>query len=146
MNIFKKIYKFFKTSYRLKDIICSLPDDNTLEIKSSKSPSTQRIKTFIDAVDELLERSLNGDMKAKKIVDEYAERDETGNYKFLDEAKTNIQIKPNCIKEAEQKTIELQELEIELPKITFTLSEFENIELSPEDISGIIDFIEEEAE
>ena len=82
----------------------------------------------------------------KKIVDEYAERDETGNYKFLDEAKTNIQIKPNCIKEAEQKTIELQELEIEFPKITFTLSEFENIELSPEDISGIIDFIEEEAE
>ena len=71
MNIFKKIYKFIKTSYRLKDIICSLPDDNTLEIKSSKSPSTQRIKTFIDAVDELLERSLNGDMKAKKIVDEY---------------------------------------------------------------------------
>ena len=64
----------------------------------------------------------------------------------MDEAKTNIQIKPNCIKEAEQKTIELQELEIELPKITFTLSEFENIELSPEDISGIIDFIEEEAE
>lgn len=115
------------------------------KIKNIKMPikTAYKLSKLQKAIEEELSFSQG---EYKKIVDEYAERDETGNYKFLDEAKTNIQIKPNCIKEAEQKTIELQELEIELPKITFALSEFENIELSPEDISGIIDFIEEEAE
>lgn len=115
------------------------------KIKNIKMPikTAYKLSKLQKAIEEELSFSQG---EYKKIVDEYAERDETGNYKFLDEAKTNIQIKPNYIKEAEQKTIELQELEIELPKITFTLSEFENIELSPEDISGIIDFIEEEAE
>lgn len=115
------------------------------KIKNIKMPikTAYKLSKLQKAIEEELSFSQG---EYKKIVDEYAERDETGNYKFLDEAKTNIQIKPNCIKEAEQKTIELQELEIELPKITFTLSEFEKIELSPEDISGIIDFIEEEAE
>lgn len=115
------------------------------KIKNIKMPikTAYKLSKLQKAIEEELSFSQG---EYKKIVDEYAERDETGNYKFLDEAKTNIQIKSNCFKEAEQKMNELQNLEIELPKITFALSEFENIELSPEDISGIIDFIEEEAE
>lgn len=79
----------------------------------------------------------------KKIIDLYAERDENGEYKFIDEAQQNIKIQSDKVKEASSAFEELQNLEVELPDIYFTLDEFEKIEITPEDISGIIDFIKE---
>lgn len=79
----------------------------------------------------------------KKIIDLYAEKDENGNYKFIDENQRNIEIQSDKVKEASSAFEELQNLEVELPNIYFTLDEFEKIEITPEDISGIIDFIKE---
>lgn len=79
----------------------------------------------------------------KKIIDLYAEKDENGNYKFVDENQQNIKIQSDKVKEASSAFEELQNLEVELPDIYFTLDEFEKIEITPEDISGIIDFIKE---
>ena len=79
----------------------------------------------------------------KKIIDLYAEKDKYGNYKFIDENQQNIKIQSDKVKEASSAFEELQNLEVELPDIYFTLDEFEKIEITPEDISGIIDFIKE---
>ena len=79
----------------------------------------------------------------KKIIDLYAEKDENGNYKFIDENQQNIKIQSDKVKEASSAFEELQNLEVELPDIYFTLDEFEKIEVTPEDIGGIIDFIKE---
>ena len=63
--------------------------------------------------------------------------------KFIDENQQNIKIQSDKVKEASSAFEELQNLEVELPDIYFTLDEFEKIEITPEDISGIIDFIKE---
>ena len=56
----------------------------------------------------------------KKIIDLYAERDENGNYKFIDENQQNIKIQSDKVKEASSAFEELQNLEVELPDIYFT--------------------------
>lgn len=78
----------------------------------------------------------------KKIVEEYAEKDEQGNYKVLNE--NNIKIQPDKIDEAASAINELQQLEAELPDISFSLADFDNIEITPEEMSGLVDFIKEE--
>lgn len=127
---------------KIKNLI--LVKNSCDKIKNIKMPikTAYKLSKLQRAIEEEMTFSQE---EYKKIVDEYAERDETGNYKFLDEAKSNIQIKANCFKEAEQKMNELQNLEIELPGISFSFSEFENIEITPEEMSGLMDFIQEEA-
>lgn len=78
----------------------------------------------------------------KKIVEEYAEKDEQGNYKVLNE--NNIKIQPDKIDEAASAINELQQLEAELPDISFSLADFDSIEITPEEMSGLVDFIKEE--
>lgn len=80
----------------------------------------------------------------RQILDEYAEKKEDGSY-VLSEDGTNIILKKDHIKEANEKVSELNQLEVDVPYI-FDLREFENLEISLEDLAPLMDIIVDEDE
>ena len=80
----------------------------------------------------------------RQILDEYAEKKEDGSY-VLSEDGTNVILKKDHIKEANEKVSELNQLEVDVP-YTFDLREFENLEISLEDLAPLMDIIVDEDE
>lgn len=80
----------------------------------------------------------------RQILDEYAEKNEDGSYVFSKDG-TNVILKKGHIKEANEKVSELNQLEVDVP-YTFDLREFENLEISLEDLAPLMDIIIDEDE
>lgn len=80
----------------------------------------------------------------RQILDEYAEKNEDGSYVFSKDG-TNVILQKNHIKEANEKVSELNQLEVDVP-YTFDLREFENLEISLEDLAPLMDIIVDENE
>lgn len=79
--------------------------------------------------------------KLREIVEEHSEKDENGNP--IPTADGGIKICPGHETECYTSMQELQELEVELPDIKFTIEEFEKVELEPDIVGAIFPFIEE---
>ena len=80
----------------------------------------------------------------RQILDEYAEKNEDGSFVFSEDG-TNVILKKEHIKEANEKVSELNQLEVDVP-YTFDLREFENLEISLEDLAPLMDIIVDEDE
>lgn len=80
----------------------------------------------------------------RQILDEYAEKNKDGSFVFSEDG-TNVILKKDHIKEANEKVSELNELEVDVP-YTFDLKEFENLEISLEDLAPLMDIIVDEDE
>ena len=80
----------------------------------------------------------------RQILDEYAEKNEDGSFVFSEDG-TNIILKKDHIKEANEKVSELNQLEVDVPYI-FDLREFETLEISLEDLAPLMDIIVDEDE
>ena len=80
----------------------------------------------------------------RQILDEYAEKNEDGSFVFSEDG-TNVILKKVHIKEANEKVSELNQLEVDVP-YTFDLREFENLEISLEDLAPLMDIIVDEDE
>lgn len=80
----------------------------------------------------------------RQILDEYAEKNENGSFVFSEDG-TNVILKKDHIKEANEKVSELNQLEVDVP-YTFDLREFENLEISLEDLAPLMDIIVDEDE
>ena len=80
----------------------------------------------------------------RQILDEYAEKNEDGSFVFSEDG-TNVILKKDHIKEANEKVSELNQLEVDVPYI-FDLREFENLEISLEDLAPLMDIIVNEDE
>ena len=80
----------------------------------------------------------------RQILDEYAEKKEDGNFKLSDDGQSVI-LKKECIQIANQKVQELNEMEVEIP-YTFDIKEFENIEVSLEELAPLMDLLVDEDE
>lgn len=80
----------------------------------------------------------------RQILDEYAEKNEDGSFVFSEDG-TNVILKKDHIKEANEKVSELNQLEVNVP-YTFDLREFENLEISLEDLAPLMDIIVDEDE
>lgn len=80
----------------------------------------------------------------RQILDEYAEKNENGSFVFSEDG-TNVILKKDHIKEANEKVSELNQLEVDVP-YTFDLREFENLEISLEDLAPLMDVIVNEDE
>lgn len=80
----------------------------------------------------------------RQILDEYAEKNEDSSYVFSKDG-TNVILKKDHIKEANEKVSELNQLEVDVP-YTFDLREFENLEISLEDLAPLMDIIVDEDE
>ena len=79
-------------------------------------------------------------VKFREIVEEYCQRDENGNYVPTADGQ-GFQIISGKEAECNQAMIDLQSLEVELPDITFVIDEFDGMELTVNDLSGIMPFI-----
>lgn len=80
----------------------------------------------------------------RQILDEYAEKKEDGSFVFSEDG-TNVILKKDHIKETNEKVSELNQLEVDVP-YTFDLKEFENLEISLEDLAPLMDIIVDEDE
>lgn len=80
----------------------------------------------------------------RQILDEYAEKKEDGSY-VLSEDGTNVIIQKEHIQDANQKVDELNKIDVEIP-YTFDIKDFDNIEISLEDLAPLMDIIVDEDE
>ena len=80
----------------------------------------------------------------RQILDEYAEKKEDGSY-VLSEDGTNVIIQKEHIQDANQKVDELNKIDVEIP-YTFDIKDFDNIEISLEELAPLMDLIVDEDE
>lgn len=80
--------------------------------------------------------------KLQAIITEYGEKDENGQPVPTEDG-GGIKLRPGSEQECVAAMQELQELEITLPDIKFNIEDFGSIELSVENISAILPFVEE---
>lgn len=80
----------------------------------------------------------------RQILDEYAEKKEDGSY-VLSEDGANVIIQKNHIQNANQKVDELNKIDVEIP-YTFDIKDFDNIEISLEELAPLMDLIVDEDE
>ena len=80
----------------------------------------------------------------RQILDEYAEKKEDGSY-VLSEDGANVIIQKDHIQDANQKVEELNKIDVEIP-YTFDIKDFDNIEISLEELAPLMDLIIDEDE
>lgn len=80
----------------------------------------------------------------RQILDEYAEKKEDGSY-VLSEDGANVIIQKDHIRDANQKVDELNKIDVEIP-YTFDIKDFDNIEISLEELAPLMDLIIDEDE
>lgn len=80
----------------------------------------------------------------RQILDEYAEKKEDGSY-VLSEDGANVIIQKDHIQDANQKVDELNKIDVEVP-YTFDIKDFDNIEISLEELAPLMDLIVDEDE
>lgn len=80
----------------------------------------------------------------RQILDEYAEKKENGSY-VLSEDGANVIIQKDHIQDANQKVDELNKIDVEIP-YTFDIKDFDNIEISLEELAPLMDLIVDEDE
>lgn len=85
--------------------------------------------------------------QVRKILDEYAEKDEHGDFIHpKEDDTTSIQIKPNCTTIVAKLLNELLAVEVTLPDFSLTFEEAEQLNLSMNEFNALLPFIEEEKE
>lgn len=77
----------------------------------------------------------------QKLLDKYAKKDDNGDF-LMNEDGSGVMIKEDLQRECHQKIEELQNMEVDIEKILFTLDELNCIEVSPMELNSLIPFIE----
>lgn len=111
---------------------CSLAASIKLPIKVAYKLS--RLATAIDGEIAFYQT------KFREILDEYCLVNEDGNYIPTEDGQ-GFKIQPGKEIECNQAMADLHSLEIELPDITFSIDEFDGLELRIQDLNGIMPFI-----
>lgn len=98
---------------------------------------SKNLKALQDTVSEYQE-------EMNKLAEQYFEKDEAGQFVFIDENKTMLKVINGKVEEFNQKKKELDEFEVEVNIYTLTDSELENISIKPTLLSTIEFMIEHE--
>ena len=110
------------------------------KVKSQKLPFkisykiallTQEIQKHVDFYQESL----------RNLLIEYSKKDEQGNPVSTEDGQ-GVLLQEETMNEAYAKLAELRELDVELPDTKFSPDDFNNIEISPEEMIIIMPFIE----
>lgn len=80
--------------------------------------------------------------KLREIVNKYAEKDEQGNP--IQQENGNILIQKDFIDLANKEVDALNNLEVTLPDISFTLDELDTLDVKPSDLMALLPFIKED--
>ena len=101
--------------------------------------TTYKLSKLLDSVQnesEFYHKHLN------EIISTYGKRDENGQY-VLTEDKNGIQVDADNLVTVEEKLKELHNLEVELPDVTFTLDELEQLDCTVQEFNSFLPFIED---
>lgn len=79
--------------------------------------------------------------KMREIINKYADKDENGELIIKD---NNIQIKKDFISLAEKELNELNNIEVTIPDISFTVEELKSLSIKPADLRALLPFIKED--
>lgn len=77
----------------------------------------------------------------RNLLTEYSKKDENGNPVPTEDGQ-GVLLKEETMNEAYAKLAELRDLDVELPDTKFSPDDFDNIEMSPEEMIIIMPFIE----
>lgn len=77
----------------------------------------------------------------REVINQYGKKDETGNLVPTEDGQ-GILLVEETMQEAYEKLNELRTLDVELPDTKFDVEEFENVELSPQEMILIMPFIQ----
>ena len=77
----------------------------------------------------------------RNLLNEYGKKDENGNLMPTEDGQGVLLIE-ETMNEAYQKLAELRELDVELPDTKFSVDDFGDIEMSPEEMIIVMPFIE----
>lgn len=80
------------------------------------------------------------DLKMKEIINEFSEKGEDGTPLLLN---GGVKISEDKINECNMAIKELSEIEVEAPKISFTIDELEGIKISANELLALSEFIDE---
>jgi hypothetical protein len=112
------------------------------EVKSTKLPlkTAFRLSNLTKAIDE---QTTFYREKIQEILKEYGEFDEQGNLIIINNG-NGFKVKEGTEIECSEKINELQNLDVELPDITFDIEDFGDIELTMEVFNIITPFLKNE--
>lgn len=79
--------------------------------------------------------------KMREIINKYADKDGNGELIIKD---NNIQIKKDFISLAEKELNELNNIEVTIPDIFFTIEELKSLSIKPADLRALLPFIKED--
>ena len=78
----------------------------------------------------------------RNLLTEYGKKDEKGNLVPTQDGQ-GVLLAEQTMTEAYEKLVELRTLEVELPDTTFLVEDFENVEMSPQEMLVIMPFIKD---
>lgn len=110
-------------------------------LKASKLPiktsyKIMKLIEFFESEAEFYQTEFNA------IIEEYGEKGEDGNYQITEDGAA-IKIVEGREEECNKALVALQNVHCDLPEIKFELDEFEGVEITPENLSVMMPFIEE---
>ena len=110
------------------------------KVKSQKLPfkTSYRLAMFIQEVQKHIDFYQEN---FRNLLIEYSQKDEQGNPKPTEDGQ-GVLLVEETMNEAYAKLAELRELDVELPDTKFSVDDFGDIELSPEEMFVIMPFIE----
>ena len=132
-------YKEFKM--RIQKILAMEEAIKNLKSKNLPIKTAYRLLKLAELVSKEAENYRN---LFRQILDEYAEKKEDGSY-VLSEDGANVIIQKDHIQDANQKVDELNKIDVEIP-YTFDIKDFDNIEISLEELAPLMDLIVDEDE
>ena len=124
---------------KMQDILNFSSFYNSVKTQKTPMKTAYRLAQLAKAIETELQFYRE---KLQAIITEYGQMDENGQ-PIQTEDGNGIKLRPGLEQECITAMQELQELEITLPDIKFNIEDFGNIELSVEDMSVILPFVEE---
>lgn len=123
---------------KMKDILGFSSFYNEVKSQKLSMKVSYNIARLAKAIEQELEFYRE---KFSAIVQEYSDKDENGNPIPTDDG--GIKIKPGFEHECYHAIDELQNLDVELPDVKFSIEDFGNVEIEPITVNLIIPFIKE---
>ena len=135
------VQQYKELKMRIQKILAMEEAIKNLKSKNLPIKTAYRLLKLAELVSKEAENYRN---LFRQILDEYAEKKEDGSY-VLSEDGTNVIIQKDHIQDANQKVDELNKIDVEIP-YTFDIKDFDNIEISLEELAPLMDLIVDEDE
>ena len=124
---------------KMQDILGFTSFYDTVKSQKLTMKTAYRLARLAKAIEDELQFYRE---KLQAIIREYGEMDEQGNPIPTEDGK-GIKLRPGTETDCFTAMKELQEINVELPDIQFSIEDFENIELTTNDIAVMLPFFKD---